>query len=188
MKRRGLIQAVTLLLPITVSPALIPAAEGAAEAPGMPALVVLVRHAEKADDPAGDPPLTEAGKQRARALARALEDAGVTAIITSDKLRTRATAEPLAEARGLTPIVVGLGSGGVAAHIEAVAAEVRRHPGEVVVVIGHLNTVPAIIAALGGPRPPDIPALEYGLLFLFVPGPGGARLVRASYGAPGAGS
>jgi broad specificity phosphatase PhoE len=147
----------------------------------MPALVVLVRHAEKAGAPESDPPLTPAGQDRARALVQALKDAGVTAIITSDRLRTRATAEPLAAARGLTPMVVGLGRG-VAAHVEAVAAEVRRQAGGVVVVVGHSNTVPAIIAALGGPSLPDIPDPEYGRLFLLIPGPDRARLVEASYG------
>ena len=170
-----------LLLPLASSPA--PPSGGKAGASGgMPALVVLVRHAEKAEAPESDPPLTPAGQDRARALALALKDAGVTAIITSDRLRTRATAEPLGAARGLTPVVVGLGRGGVAAHVEAVATEVRRQAGGVVVVVGHSNTIPAIIAALGGPSLPDIPDPEYGRLFLLFPGPDGARMVEASYG------
>ena len=37
--------------------------------------VFLVRHAEKAAEPAQDPPLTEAGKARAEALARLLSGA-----------------------------------------------------------------------------------------------------------------
>jgi len=184
MTCRALATVVCVLLLLLLSPAPSPATEGTAGAAGMPALVVLFRHTEKAAEPPGDPPLTKAGKKRARTLALALEDAGVTAIITSDTLRTRSTAQPLAEARGLAPKVVGLGSGGVAAHVEAVATEVRRQAGGVVVVVGHSDTIPAIIVALGGPSLPDVHHTEFAHLFLLVPGPGGARLVRARYGAP----
>jgi hypothetical protein len=62
------------------------------ERTGLPALVLLVRHAEKAAEPADDPPLTAAGAERAQALATALQDAGVTAIITTPLRRTRETA------------------------------------------------------------------------------------------------
>ncbi len=154
---------------------------------GMPALVVLVRHAEKAASPQDDPPLTKAGKERARALVDALKDTKVTAIITSDAQRTRETAEPLAEALGLKPVVVGLGRSGARAHADAVAAELRRLAGGVVVVVDHSDTIPLIIAALGGPHLPEIPSKEYANFFLLTPGPSGARLVRARYGAPDGG-
>ena len=155
--------------------------------PGMPALVVLVRHAEKATSPKDDPPLTKAGKERARALVEALKDSKVTAIITSDAQRTRDTAQPLAEALGLTPKVVALGRSGPKAHAEAVAAELRRLAGGVVVVVDHSDTLPLIIAALGGPHIPEIASKEYANFFLLTPGPSGARLVRARYGAPDGG-
>ena len=155
---------------------------------GMPALVVLVRHAEKAASSTGDPPLTKAGRERARALVVALKDTAIDAIITSEAKRTRETAEPLAQARGLTPTVVSRDTGGRPDHAAAVAAEVRRHAGGVVVVVGHSDTVPLIIEALGGPRFPEISSGEFSNLFLLVPGPAGARLVRAHYGAPDPGS
>jgi len=154
---------------------------------GMPALVVLVRHAEKAASPKDDPPLTKAGKERARALVDALKDTKVTAIITSDAQRTRETAQPLAEALGLKPVVVGLGRSGAKAHAEAVAAELRRLAGGVVVVVDHSDTIPLIIEALGGPRLPEIASKEYANFFVLTPGPSGARLVRARYGAPDGG-
>jgi len=49
--------------------------------------------------------------------------------------------------------------------------------------VGHSNTVPAIIEALGGPRMPDICESVYANLFILVPGAGEARLVRSRYGA-----
>jgi hypothetical protein len=42
-------------------------------------VLVLVRHADKAGQPADDPPLTAAGAKRAQDLAMALRNAGVTA-------------------------------------------------------------------------------------------------------------
>jgi broad specificity phosphatase PhoE len=146
-------------------------------------LIVLVRHAEKAAAPSDDPPLTAAGVKRAQALAAALRDAGVTAIITTQLRRTRETAQPLASARSLTPEVVPVRGGEAGAHAEAVAAAVRKHAGGVVLVVGHSNTIPAIIAALGGPHLPDICESVFANLFVLLPGAREARLVRSRYGA-----
>ena len=70
--------------------------------------VFLVRHAERADDAnAGpkmtgtDPDLSGQGVLRAQALARALKDAKITAIYTTEFKRTRQTAAPLATALGV---------------------------------------------------------------------------------------
>lgn len=56
--------------------------------------VFLIRHAERADEPRQDPPLTEKGVARSEALARLLSTAGVKAIYTSHFARTKLTAEP----------------------------------------------------------------------------------------------
>ena len=185
MTRRALLPLLAALLALLVPPAALRAADRAASEAGLPRLVILVRHAEKAAEPPQNPPLTPAGEERAQALALALKDAGVTAIVTSDARRTRATAEPLARDLHLTPAVVAVGGGDLADHVAAVAAEVRRHAGGIVLVVGHSDTIPSIIAALGGPRLRDIPHTEFGHLFVLTPEPGGgARLVQAAYGAP----
>ena len=145
-----------------------------------PALVLLVRHAEEAQEPADDPGITAEGKTRAEALAAALRDAGVTAVITSPLLRTRETGEPLATALGLRPTVVPIIST-VEAHIAAVAVAVRKRNG-VVVVVGHSNTIPQIIAALGGPTLPEICEDVYDDLFGLVMVDGKTDLVRGRYG------
>src|SRR5258708_37686179 len=80
-------------------------ASGADEIP----ILILVRHADKAAQPADDPPLTAAGAKRAQDLAEALRPAGVTAIITTQLRRTRDTAQPLATALGIVPEVVNVG-------------------------------------------------------------------------------
>ena len=57
-----------------------------------PALVIIVRHAERASEPAADPALTPAGERRAEALATALADARIGTILTTTYRRTRDTA------------------------------------------------------------------------------------------------
>jgi phosphohistidine phosphatase SixA len=149
-----------------------------------PALLLLVRHAEEGTEPADDPGLTDVGKRRAQDLAMALRDAGVTTIITSPFRRAGETAAPLAAARGFKSMVVPIGRR-VEGHVAAVAAAVRGLKG-VVLVVGHSNTVPEIIAQLGGPTLPDICASVYDTLFTVVMADGKTSLVRGRYGAPNA--
>jgi broad specificity phosphatase PhoE len=147
-----------------------------------PTVVVLVRHGEKGTTPAADPPLTDAGNARAQALVKALGGAKLGAVITTQLTRTRETGRPAAEAAKLTMETVPTGA--AATHAKAVADAVRAHAGQTVLVVGHSNTVTAIIAALGGPQLPDLCDSEYSSLFTLVLDKSGARLVRGSYGAP----
>ena len=152
---------------------------GGAQAPAT-TTVILARHAEKASTPAADPPLTPAGAARARALLAAVRDAGVSAIITTQFVRTKSTAAPTAAALGITPEVV-TASG--ATHAQDVAAAIRKHAGQTVLVVGHSNTVPAIIAALGAPEPPPICDEAYDNLYIVtIPPSGPAKLIEAKYG------
>jgi broad specificity phosphatase PhoE len=165
----------------------------AAAAQENPTIVVLVRHAEKAAQPADDPGLTPEGAARAEALIGAV--GAVDAIFTTQFIRTRATAEPLARARGVPVTVVEYpvnpmaGSGGAAGYAKALAERIRReHRGQTVVVVGHSNTVPAIVEALGATPAGVIADSEYDHLFVVVLTADGARLVRAKFGersAPG---
>jgi broad specificity phosphatase PhoE len=150
-----------------------------AEESAGPPLVVLVRHAEPAADPGDDPGLSPAGRQRAQVLAAALRDVGATAILTSTFRRTRETAQPLAQALGIAATAVN--GGGMEAHIAALAAAVRSQRGAVVVV-GHSNTVPQLIAALGGPQLPDLCDVHDRMFVLTTIG-GGRHFVRSRYGA-----
>jgi broad specificity phosphatase PhoE len=154
-----------------------------AQAQGPPTVVVIVRHAEKAATPANDPPLTDAGVARANALAAVLADANVQAVISTPLVRTRETARPAAEAHGLTIETVPVGAT-VSEHAAAVANAVRKHMGTTVLVVGHSNTVAAIIAALGGPKMPDLCDTQYSSLFTLVLDGPSARLIRGSFGAP----
>jgi broad specificity phosphatase PhoE len=133
--------------------------------------VVIVRHAEKVDESA-DPLLSAAGESRARALARHLRTAGVTAIYVTQYKRTALTAAPLAAASGLTPIVI---------HSDARQALVDRirkdNANDVVLVVGHSDSVPELLRLLGHDEPVTIGHSEYDNLFVAVPSKAGPPAV-----------
>ena len=146
-------------------------------------VVLVVRHAERAPG-SGDPPLSDAGRERATALAEIGKLTGVSAIVTTQLQRTRQTAAPLAEALKITPVVVPTQTD-LAKHAAEVAAAVRQQAGKTVLVVGHSNTVPAIVAALGGPKMPDLCESEYdSLITLILDAGGSVRIVRTRYGTP----
>jgi broad specificity phosphatase PhoE len=164
-----------------------PAAVATPAAPG-PLTVIVTRHAERADDGSTrDPELSPAGRARARALADAVGRAGIESVITTQYVRTRDTAAPLAALLGLTQRVVESASGGADAHVAELRSVVLAHPpGSVVLVVGHSNTVPMLVRALTGHPIADMPESEYGTLFIVtLPGGGAApRVVRATYPVP----
>lgn len=120
--------------------------------------VFVVRHAEKASD-GDDPPLTEQGQARARALAVRLADAPLVAVYSTPYLRTQQTVQPTADAHGLAVTEYDPGS-------DLPALILERHGGASVLVAGHSNTVPAIVAGLGAPEPGEIPHERYGDLYV----------------------
>ena len=149
-------------------------------AAAQPSVVVLVRHGEKEALPADDPSLSPAGVARAQALADALRDATPTAVIVTARKRTAETGAPVAKQAGVTPIVIDL----TGPHVKNVVEAIMKQTG-MVVVVGHSNTVPAIITALGGPKMPDLCDASYATLFVFTPPRAGqpAHLVKGTYGA-----
>jgi phosphohistidine phosphatase SixA len=143
--------------------------------------VFLVRHAERFNDSREDPPLTAEGKQRAKALADTLRDAGVTAIITSQWKRAKDTAQPLADLLKITPEVIPTADP-PHEYFQATANALRRLKDDTVLVVGHI-TVPNIIAELGGPQLPTICESVFSDLFLLAPALGWDGLTRLRYGA-----
>ena len=151
--------------------------------------VFLVRHAEKAKEPKDDPPLNEAGVARAQELARVVGQSGIGVIYVSQFRRTKETAAPAAAALGLTPVVVPMepkksDPGGVAREsISALVDSIRSHPGRTALVVGHSNTLPQVMLALGGVDVPAIGNDDYDDLFVvtLLPG-GGAEVSRVRYG------
>jgi broad specificity phosphatase PhoE len=147
-----------------------------------PTTVILVRHAEKAAVPGDDPPLDAVGERRARSLAEALRATKVDAVLVTQYRRTALTAAPLAAAARITPRVVDTRMGGTV-HASAVAEAVRGESGKTVLVVGHSNTIPAIVRALGGTAA-DMSDADYDDLYILIMSPAGTRTIHARYGAP----
>ncbi len=149
-------------------------------------LVFIVRHAEKANATEQDPSLSESGRARAVALAAALRDAGINEVLVTPRKRTHETAAVVTEARQLTAHVVPFGAS-TPEHVTSVAAAVRAAKGDAVLVVGHSNTVTQIVAALGGPRLPELCDAEYSNLFIVrLQARGATTFVRAHFGVPDA--
>ena len=150
-----------------------------------PLVVLVVRHAEKATDHPTDPNLSEAGFKRAQELVNVAAAAEVSAIYTTQYKRTQQTAQPLAERLNLAPVKMEITRENTAGFPAALAKELRaKHLGRTVLVVGHSNTVPQIVEALGGPRPPAIDeANEFDrLMIVIVPKKGKTRVIQARYG------
>jgi len=142
--------------------------------------IILVRHAEKVIDPNNaDPDLSPAGQARAQELVRMFGDAGINAIYATQYKRTQQTVKPLADKLGLPVNQVNSKSTG------ALLAQIRsQNSGQVVFIAGHNNTVPEIIAALGGPTFPTIPETEFDNLYIVtVYRTGKAKVVKLRYGS-----
>ena len=145
--------------------------------------VVVVRHAEKADS-GSDPALSEAGRARAELLARQLIDLDVEAIYATQFLRTQQTAQPLAEQLDLEITVDTLGEDLEAALRGIGERLLEERAGQTVLVVGHSNTVPALIEALGVGDAPPLTDSDYDDLFVVTVSPAGeAGMLHLHYGA-----
>ncbi len=146
-------------------------------------MIVLVRHAEKADADSDDPGLSAIGQTRVRALAELLAPLPLATVLVTALRRTRLTAEPAARVHDLAPIVVPFGEN-LKEHAQATARQLLAGPaGTVSLAVGHSNTLPLVIAELGGPVI-EISEDRYVDLFLLLPQAGRQPpwFLRASYG------
>ena len=147
--------------------------------------VIFVRHAEKAAMPPEDPGLSPAGQRRVAELKRQLVDAdviaGVDAVYSTPYRRTEETARPIADALDLPVFTYD------AADTEAIMEYiVREHKGKVILVVGHSNTLPALMADMGASkRVPPIAEDEYDNIYIVsIPWFGKTKTIRLRYGEP----
>jgi len=152
--------------------------------------VFLIRHAERAEEPRQDPPLTEKGVARSEALARLLSTAGIKAIYTSQFARTKLTAEPLAKQLGVasTPIALKISPSNPRMIAEESTKEtvnkILSHAGGSVLLVGHSNSIPDVIKMLGGDVVPTIDEKKYDDLFVVtVYANGKAKVTHLKYGS-----
>lgn len=127
-------------------------------------VIFLVRHAERSainGRVPSDTGLSPEGQARAEDLAQALKDARITAIYTSEFKRTKETAAPLAKSLGIRPEVIQ------GDDFKTLIPKLKAARGNVLVV-GHSNTLPQIINALGISPRVTVTESDYGNLFLVV--------------------
>lgn len=140
-----------------------PAAGQGAE-PAEEAIIFLVRHAETEPDGTRDPALSAEGVARAARLAEVLADAGLDVVYTTDYGRTRGTAGAIAGLLGLQPTIYN------PARLETFAKALLERGGRILVV-GHSNTTPELVAELGGEPGQGMDEAEHDRLYvLFITG------------------
>jgi broad specificity phosphatase PhoE len=141
--------------------------------------VYVIRHAEKAPSDGDNPSLSEAGRVRAQALRRALGSVKLQAVFATEYRRTQETVAPTAEAVGLPVQVVSAG------RTRALADRIKtRYRGQSVLVAGHSNTVPELLADLGVTEPVVVEHHDWGDLFVVtLHQNGGVELKRDHFGS-----
>ncbi|WP_404407408.1 histidine phosphatase family protein [Pseudidiomarina marina] len=119
--------------------------------------VYVARHAEKVPDQA-DPQLSEKGRARAKNLALLLQHTDLEQIYATKYRRAQETAEPAAKLFDLSISTYGAAESELLA--QALLSERRNS-----LVVGHSNTVPALVKLLGG-NEFELTERDYGDVFM----------------------
>ncbi|HET6628213.1 MAG TPA: phosphoglycerate mutase family protein [Woeseiaceae bacterium] len=149
--------------------------------------IIFVRHAEKAAVPAGDPGLSPAGERRVAELTQQMLEvdvvAGVDVIYATPYRRALETVRPLAEALDVPIHRYDPRPEDLEAFLEGI---VDQYKGEIILVVGHSNTIPEMIAELGGSKNvPPIAEDEYDNIYILaIPWFGKTKTLRLRYGEP----
>ena len=124
----------------------------------------IVRHAEKVaasnTTMSNDMPLSDAGKQRAEALKEILQKENIKHIFSTNYIRTKSTAQPLADAIHV-PIEI------YDPKDSTFISKLKSLNGNILIV-GHSNTVDDLVNGISGKKEiaGDLPDSEYGDLFI----------------------
>lgn len=148
-------------------------------------MVVLVRHAEPAQFPANNPPLSGTGVTRAQALVGVVRESGLAAVFHTQFARTTQTATIVASALGLPLVEIPVTPGQEQQHANAVRDRILADfNGDNVLVVGHSNTIDLVAAAMGVTRVPTINTQDFGNLLVVVRRRSNSpvRLVHGRYG------
>jgi len=136
--------------------------------------VIIVRHAEKGTNSDKDPDLSKAGIARAEILGSMLKNSGIKAVFASEFKRTQQTATAVSKSiGGITPTVIP-------ANATAELASKLRALNANALVVGHGNTIPYLIKALGIDEPIEITENDYSQIFVVTLGTK-PQLFRFSY-------
>jgi phosphohistidine phosphatase SixA len=148
MKRRGL---------IALAAAMVAAACSLPVPPQPGPEFYVMRHLHKAEGSA-DPGLSAEGRRQAQLLVNRFGDQPPAVIYVTNTRRARETAEPIATKLQLEPRVYD------PRDTAGLVSDLMKDPNPAL-IIGHSNTVPEIVAALGGTRPLPIAETEYGTIY-----------------------
>jgi broad specificity phosphatase PhoE len=127
----------------------------------------IVRHAEKESftpmnnsTMTSDVPLSEAGKERAVALKDVLQKENIQYIFSTDYIRTKSTAQPLANAINVPIKIYDAKDTGFVNRLKSLDGNV--------LIVGHANTVDDLVNKLCGEKKlsGDLPDSQYGDLFI----------------------
>jgi phosphohistidine phosphatase SixA len=129
--------------------------------------IFLVRHAET-PSAAPDASLSPAGEKRAGCLAKMLKEAGIKQIYVTDAKSTQQTAAPLAVALKLTPTVVPKKDP------NTLIRDLLYSGGGNILVVGHDDTLPFVLARIKAGSVSPIGAGEYDRMFVTTVIEGGA--------------
>lgn len=119
--------------------------------------IILLRHAEKGNDGSADPELTFKGEERAKKLAFVLEDFKIDKIFSTHFIRTEKTVTVLAVKKELEIATYDAKDQDFANFL------LEKQKGKTIVVVGHSNTIPALVNKLiGKDMYKDLSESEYG--------------------------
>ena len=147
--------------------------------------IIFVRHAEKVAVQNDDPGLSVAGKRRVAELTRQLVDAdvvaGIDAIYATPFKRSQETVQPVADALSLPIRTYDAEDTN-----DVLAKILRKHKGKIILVVGHSDTLPILIANLGASKKvPRIAEGEYDNIYIVsIPWFGKTKTIRLRYGDP----
>jgi len=147
--------------------------------------IIFFRHAEQTSHDEADPPLSEAGQRRVAELTRQLVYAdvvaGIDAIYSTPYLRSLETARPLADQLDLP-----INSYAADDTEEILDTILKNHKGKIILVIGHGNTLPVLIANLGASK--KVPAIDQNefdnIYIISIPWFGKTKTIRLRIGEP----
>ena len=126
--------------------------------------VFVIRHAE--DELTGkiDRGLRPEGLERAADWAAILRPSKIDLVVTTEIERSRLTGKIIAETLDVPRVEFNRGaSAGIAKFLR------ENHPEEVVLVVGHSETIPHMLRSFGHPNPFKITRSAHGWLFIVTP-------------------
>ena len=125
--------------------------------------IILIRHAEKSESNTKDPALSDAGIQRAIALAKLFEDTPISFFYATPYKRTIETITPIAKLNGKDVLSYN------PADKNSVAEMIQSGKGKRMMIAGHSNTIPQMVNMLIGKNQfANMEESDYGKIWILI--------------------